>query len=150
MRPACLPGLALILALSAPAMAQTAPAPAPAAASAAEPNVVKTEVERKGRTGFEIFLGTYLTLDKACKIGPTPKIEYPTPPKNGKMTTRTYPINLRQVPGAPRGNCIGTSPNGIAVIYRSDRKFRGEEAIVFRVVYPAGDAREVTAKVIVQ
>lgn len=125
--------------------AQQAPAAPPA-----EPKIVKAETERKGRSGLEIFLGTYLTLDRDCKVGPTPKIEYPTPPQHGRMTTRSFPINLRAVPGAPRGNCIGTSPNGLAVIYRSERRYRGEDLIVFNVVYPNGEKREVTAKVIVQ
>jgi hypothetical protein len=156
MRPAIhsVSGLVMLLAVSG-ASGQTAPA-APASATptatapASAPNVVRTETERKGRSGLEIFLGTYLTLNRECKVGPTPKIEYPEPPKNGKMTTRAFPINLRAVPGAPRGNCIGTSPNGLAVIYRSERRFRGEDRIVFRVVYPTGDVREVTARVIVQ
>jgi hypothetical protein len=120
------------------------------AAPAAEPKIIKAETERKGRSGLEIFLGTYLTLDRECKVGPTPKIEYVTPPQHGKMTTRSFPINLRAVPGAPRGNCIGTSPSGLAVIYRSERRYKGEDLIVFNVVYPNGDRREVTAKVIVQ
>lgn len=125
-----------------------APATTPAAPVA--PKIIKAEVERKGRVGREVILGTYLTLSKECKVGATPKIEYPAPPKSGKMATRTSAINLRHVPGAPRGNCIGTSPNGILVAYRPERRFSGEETIVFKVVYPDGDAREVTAKVVVQ
>lgn len=155
------PGLAALLVSSVlgswSANAQTitpqapgAPAPGAAPATLAEPKIVKAEVERKGRVGREVILGTYLTLSKECKVGATPKIEYPAPPKSGKMVTRTSAINLRHVPGAPRGNCIGTSPNGILVAYRPDRRFSGEETIVFKVVYPDGDAREVTAKIVIQ
>lgn len=124
--------------------------PAATPAAPVEPKIVKAEVERKGRIGREVILGTYLTLTKECKVGATPKIEYPSPPQHGKMVTRTSAINLRQVPGAPRGNCIGTSPNGILVAYRPERRFSGEDVIVFKVVYPNGDAREVTAKVVIQ
>lgn len=124
--------------------------PAPAVAVSANPTVVKTEAARKGRTDTDIFLGVYLTLDRDCKVGPAPRFEFVTNPKHGKFRTRNHPINLRDVPGAPRRTCIGTSPNGQALIYRSDRRFKGEEKVEFRVVYPNGDKREVIATVTVE
>lgn len=126
--------------------AQPASTPEPAG----EGKVTTTSTERKGRTASDIFLGVYLSLDKECKIGPAPKLEFPTPAQHGKVFTRNFPINLRDVPGAPRRNCIGTSPSGMAVIYRSAPKFKGEETIVFKLTYPNTDIREVSAKVIVQ
>lgn len=128
----------------------TPSAPGQPAAAPHVPQHTKTEVERKGRTDSDVFLGTYLTLDRECKVGASPRIEFPVAPKSGKMRTRNHPINLRDVPGAPRRTCIGTSPNGVAVIYRSDRRFKGEEMITFKVVYPNGDTREVAAKVVIQ
>lgn len=117
---------------------------------AAEPKTVKSEVERHGRTGFDTFLATYLTLSKECKIGTNPKIDVTVPPKNGKINIRPNAINLRSVPGAPKTNCIGVSPSGVGVFYRAERKFKGEETFTYRVIYPTGDIREVTAKVITQ
>lgn len=122
----------------------------PAAVTPRQPVVTKTEVTRKGRPNNDIFLGTYLTLDRECKIGEAPKVTYSVEPKNGKMRTRPHPINLRDVPGAPRRTCIGTSPNGLAVLYRADRRFKGEEKIEFRLTYPNGDMREVSATVTVE
>lgn len=119
-------------------------------AAAGEAKIVKSEVERKGRTGVDTFLATYLTLSKECKVGVNPKIEVTTQPKNGKINTRTNAINLRAVPGAPKTNCIGTSPNGIGVFYRAERRFKGEDTFVYRIVYPTGDIREVSAKVVIQ
>jgi hypothetical protein len=147
--------------LAAPALAQAvAPQPlaqqqAPQAAGtgaqpAAAPKVTHVDVERKGRIGHDVFLGTYLSLDKECKVGAAPRIEFTTNPVGGKMRTRTNAINLRDVPGAPRRNCIGISPTGLAVIYRGERRFKGEEKIVFKVIYPNGDIREVNAKVVVE
>lgn len=144
--------------LAAPACAQAvAPqtlaqqqAPAPAAQPVAAPKVTHVDVERKGRIGHDVFLGTYLALDKECKVGATPRIEFVTNPVGGKMRTRNNAINLRDVPGAPRKNCIGISPNGLAVMYRGERRFKGEEKIVFKVIYPNGDVREVNAKVVVE
>lgn len=139
-----------------PVPSETPPASvSPASAEAPNPKaeegkVTKTNTERKGKTATEIFLGVYLTLDKDCKIGASPKLEFPTPPQNGKIHTRNFPINLRDVPGAPRRTCIGTSPSGMAVIYRSEKKFKGEENIVFKLTYPNKDIREVSAKIIVQ
>lgn len=115
-----------------------------------EPKIVKTEVERKGRIGREIFISTYLTLSKECKVGPNPRLETTEAPKNGKLYTRPNAINLRAVPGAPRTNCIGTSPYGLGVFYRPERRFKGEETFQFKIVYPEGDIREVSAKVIVE
>lgn len=120
------------------------------ATAGGEAKIVKSEVERKGRTGFDTFMATYLTLSKECKVGVNPKIEITIQPKNGKIVTRANAINLRAVPGAPKGNCIGTSPNGIGVFYRAERRFRGEDTFTYRMVYPMGDIREVSAKVLVQ
>lgn len=123
---------------------------APPPAAAGEAKIVKSEVERKGRTGFDTFLATYLTLSKECKVGANPRIEVTTQPKNGKINTRANAINLRAVPGAPKTNCIGTSPNGVGVFYRAERRFKGEDTFVYRIVYPTGDIREVSAKVVIQ
>ena len=127
-----------------------APPPVATPAAAGEAKIVKSEVERKGRTGFDTFLATYLTLSKECKIGANPKIDVTVPPKNGKINIRPNAINLRSVPGAPKTNCIGVSPSGVGVFYRAERKFRGEDSFTYRVIYPTGDIREVTAKVITQ
>jgi hypothetical protein len=129
--------------------------PTPGAATQAavtprQPVATKTEVTRKGRPNNDIFLGIYLTLDRECKIGEAPKVTYAIEPKGGKMRTRPHPINLRDVPGAPRRTCIGTSPNGLAVLYRADRRFKGEEKIQFTLTYPNGDTREVSATVTVE
>ncbi len=130
------------------------PAPAAPASTAsvpaAAPVVTPVEVTRKGRPNSDVFLGVYLSLDRDCKVGPTPKVEFAGDPKSGKLRTRPHPINLRDVPGAPRRTCIGTSPNGQAVIFRSDRRFRGEEKIEFRVVYPNGDVRAVSATITIE
>jgi hypothetical protein len=122
----------------------------PVVSASPEAKIVKTEVERKGRLGMDTFLGTYLTLSKDCKVGANPRLEIVTPPKNGKVVNRPNAINLRAVPGAPRGNCIGTSPYGLGIFYRADRRFRGEDLTVFRLVYPEGDIREVSAKIVIQ
>jgi hypothetical protein len=114
------------------------------------PKVIKAEGERKGRTGTDIFLGTYLTLSADCKVGPNPTIEFTAAPKNGITKLRTYPINLRDVPGAPKRTCIGTSPRGAAAVYRSNPRFKGEDHLSFVVRYPNGDTREVSMKVTVQ
>jgi hypothetical protein len=129
------------------------PAPGTQAAPAAPahtPVTTPVEVTRKGRPASDVFLGVYLTLDRDCKVGATPRVEFAGDPKTGKLRTRPHPINLRDVPGAPRRTCIGTSPNGQAVIYRSDRRFRGEEKVEFRVVYPNGDVRAVTATITIE
>lgn len=139
-------GLAVLAAVH--AHAQTA-APAASEEKAAAEST-KTEVERTGRMGRDVIFATYLTLSKDCKVGASPRVEFPVPPKNGKAGTRTSAINLRAVPGAPRKNCIGTSPNGVLVFFRPDRRFKGEEVFTYRVVYPDGSAREVVAKAIVQ
>jgi hypothetical protein len=126
------------------------PRPAAPAAAAYTPVTTPVEVTRKGRPGSDIFLGVYLTLDRECKVGSTPRVEFAGDPRSGKLRTRPHPINLRDVPGAPRRTCIGTSPNGQAVIFRPDRRFRGEEKLEFRVVYPNGDVRAVTATITVE
>lgn len=129
---------------------QAQPATTLAAGEKHTPKATQAEVERKGRTGYDIFLGTYLTLDKDCKIGAGPEITFPVPPKNGVTKIRTYPINLRDVPGAPRRTCIGTSPKGVAAIYQSKARFKGEDTLTFKVAYPNGDTREVAVKITVQ
>jgi hypothetical protein len=134
-----------------PAQAQATPAATPAAATpAVAPKATRTEVERKGRTGYDIYLGTYLTLSADCKVGSGPEITFPVAPKNGVTKIRNYPINLRDVPGAPKRTCIGTSPKGVAAVYQSKARFKGEDTLVFKVSYPNGDTREVSVKLTVQ
>lgn len=133
-----------------PQQGQATPPAAQAAVTPRQPVVTKTEVARKGKPNSDVFLGIYLTLDRDCKIGEAPKVTYSLEPKHGKMRTRPHPINLRDVPGAPRRTCIGTSPNGLAVLYRADRRFKGEEKIIFSLTYPNGDTREVSATVTVE
>lgn len=140
--------------LTPPAQAATTPTVSAQAASgekqAAAPKVAHAEVERKGRAGTDIFLGTYLTLSADCKVGASPEITFPDAPKNGVTKIRTYPINLRDVPGAPKRNCIGTSPKGVAAVYQSKGRFKGEDQLRFKVSYPNGDTREVSVKILVQ
>lgn len=129
---------------------QQAPASAATGPQQAQPDaskIVHVEVTRRGRANSDIFMGVYLALDRECRVGGPPRIEFTSPPANGRMKTRNHPINLREVPGAPRRTCIGTSPNGVAVVYRADPRFRGEDQVVFRAFYPNGDIREVTARV---
>lgn len=136
--------------------AQTAPAtPAVSQTAATDkaagtPKASHAEVERKGKTGYDIFLGTYLTLSADCKVGNSPEITFPEAPKNGVTKIRTYPINLRDVPGAPKRTCIGTSPKGVAAVYQSKARFKGEDQLRFKVAYPNGDTREVSVKILVQ
>ena len=134
----------------APQPPQGMPATQPAATTPPIGKVTTTEAERKGRTESEVYLGVYLSLDKDCKVGAQPKIEIVKAPASGKLRTRNHPINLRDVPGAPKRTCIGTSPNGIAVLYRSDRRFKGEDFANFRVVYPNGDVRDASVKISIQ
>lgn len=136
-----------------PAQAQATPAArTPVATTTTSATGVKTtraEVERKGRTGYDIYLGTYLTLSADCKVGAGPEITFPEPPKSGVTKIRNYPINLRDVPGAPKRTCIGTSPKGVAAVYQSKARFKGEDRLVFKVTYPNGDTREVSVKLTV-
>jgi hypothetical protein len=129
---------------SVPNAAAAANAPKP------EPKVVKTEVERQGRPNREVFIATYLTLSRDCKVGPNPRLEVSQAPKNGKVYTRANAINLRAVPGAPRTNCIGTSPSGLGVFFRPERRFAGTETFTFKIIYPDGDIREVAAKIVIE
>ncbi|CAN1492333.1 hypothetical protein MCEMSEM23_00229 [Rhabdaerophilaceae bacterium] len=150
----------IFLLTAAPVFAQSiTPVPRPpvqggaagqASATPHTPVVTKSEATRKGRTEQDVFLGVYLSLDRECKIGDAPKFEFTLNPLKGKIRTRSHPINLRDVPGAPRRTCIGTSPSGQAVIYRSDRRFKGEETVGFRVIYPNGDVREVSVALTIE
>ena len=125
----------------------TAPQVTPSSAATttpAAPKVITSEVTRKGRPGLDSLIATYLVLDRDCKIGADPKIDTIEAPKGGAIRTRPQPINLRDVPGAPRKNCIGTSPRGVGIFYRAERKFRGDDRAVVRVTYPNGDTRVIT------
>ncbi len=129
-----------------PVLAQQSPPPVAEAEAKAKP----TEVMRKGRAGIEILIGTYLTLSRECKIGVSPVLEITSAPKNGQIVPRPHPINLRDVPGAPKRTCIGTSPQGVGVFYRPARRFRGEDKVDFQMKYPDGSTRAVSATLLVQ
>ena len=107
-----------------------------------------TETKRSGRTGADIVLGADLSVEKGCKVGGPPKIEVTEKPAHGQIITRPQGVNIRTAPGAPK-NCIGLSPNGVAVIYRSARRFKGEDTATFQVTLPDG-VREVKAAITVK
>ena len=130
-----------------PAAAQPA---APAAAADPVPEVTTTEVQKQAKTGRDLFIGSYIQVDRTCKVGPTPKVEYPVPPKNGVLKTRPMPFNLGTAPGVPRRKCLGVSPAGIAVYYQGKWRFKGEDAFVYRVLFADGRVREVKGAVTVQ
>jgi hypothetical protein len=144
-------GRALIAAFAALIAGAGLAQPAASLPGPAEPSrLTKTSIERKGRSGRDILLGTYLTLEPECRIGPAPALDVPDPARNGSIVTRPMAINLREVPGArPRG-CVGTSPSGLGLFYRADRRFKGEETITYRLTYPDGSIREVRATIRVE
>jgi hypothetical protein len=133
----------------APGFASPAAATAPGAASASG-ETTTTEVQKQAKTGRDVFIGSYIQVDRTCKVGPTPKIEQPTPPKNGVIKTRPMPINLQTAPGVPRNKCLGVSPSGIAVYYQGKWRFKGDDAFVYRVLFADGRIREVKGSVTVQ
>lgn len=154
----------LALALPVSALAQTAapasPAPgfvpppkAEAVQPAAQPVLTdksSVEVSKTGRVDRDIFIGSYLSIDKTCKVGNRPEVEFTQPPKNGILRTRKDPVNLQTAPGIPRGRCLGVSPAGVAVVYRSKPKMKGEDTFIYTVKYPDGRVREVKGTVTVQ
>ncbi|HRJ69392.1 MAG TPA: hypothetical protein PK812_07265 [Beijerinckiaceae bacterium] len=157
--------IVLLLAVSVPALAlaqgqpplqpgfQTPPSAQPASTPAPAdpvPEITTTEVQKQAKTGRDVFIGSYIQVDRTCKVGPTPKIEQPEPPKNGVIKTRPMPINLGSAPGVPRNKCLGVSPAGIAVYYQGKWRFKGEDAFVYRVRYADGRIREVKGTVTVQ
>jgi hypothetical protein len=125
-----------------------APEPAPAAPVVADRSSV--EVSKTARTDRDVFIGSYITIDKTCKVGDRPTVDFTQPPKNGTLRTRKDPVNLQSAPGIPRGRCLGVSPAGISVIYRSKARFKGDDSFLYTVSYPDGRVREVKGTVSIQ
>lgn len=164
-----LPVLFLLVSVSGAALAQT-PAAAPKApgftappaagtisapqpAPAAQPAVVDVStatVSKTAKPDRDVFIGSYITVDKTCKVGATPTVEFTQQPANGRLKTRREAVNLQHAPGVPRNKCLGVSPSGIAVIYRSKPRVKGEDTFAYKVTYPDGRVREVTATVTLQ
>ncbi len=159
--------LTCLLSVHLPAQAQpvvpqaaTNPAAAPAPGFAtppmaqpvagAVPEISSIEVQKAGKAGRDVYIGSYITVDRTCKVGPTPKVEFTTQPKNGKLRTLPDAMNLTQAPGIPRNKCLGVSPTGIAIRYRSNPRFKGDDTFVYMVTYPDGRQREVKGTVAVQ
>lgn len=136
-----------------PEPAAIAPAPAPAQPAApTEPlstEVTSVAVTRDVKAGYEVTIGAWLTVSKECKVGETPKIEFVTQPTNGALRTKPAALNIRSIPGAPK-NCVGVSPRGIGVAYRPKARFVGQDTAFFKVLYPGGQTREVTATIMVK
>lgn len=147
--------LALLAVLAAipGARAQTGPTlqpPDPAGAVPAPTSVTSVEVKRTIKAGREAFIGSWLSVGPDCKVGETPKIEVISKPENGELRTRPAALNIRDAPGAPRRGCVGVSPRAIAVAYRPKWRFKGEDKAQFRVTFPDGRVREVSAIIEVQ
>ena len=159
----------LFLAVSLPAIGQTArpaaPAGAPAqgfqpppradAPPAAPAQAVVTdrsslELKKTAKAGRDVYIGSYITLDKTCKVGATPKIDITEQPKTGVVRVRPHAVVLMTAPGVQRNKCLGTSPAGIALWYRGNAKARGDDVFSYAVSYPDGRLRDVKATVTVQ
>lgn len=128
-----------------PAAVQPAAAATPAVTDVSSVTVAKT-----AKPDRDVFIGSYITLDKTCKVGATPTVEFTQQPANGKIRSRRDAVNLQSAPGVPRNKCLGVSPAGIAVMYRSNRKAKGDDTFAYRVTYPDGRVREVSGTVTVQ
>lgn len=143
------------------ALAQTSPAQPPqgftsppAAAAPAAPGAVggqehtETTAAKTAKTGRDVFIGGYITIDSSCKVGKQPEIAFTTQPANGTVKKRRDAYNLRNAPGARK--CLGISPDGIAVIYASKPRFKGEDSFAYTVTFGDGRTRSVKATVTVQ
>lgn len=124
------------------------PPAAPAAPVIAD--VSSVTVTKTAKADRDVFIGAYITIDKTCKIGATPTIEFTQQPANGKIRTRRDAINLQHAPGVPRSKCLGVSPAGIAVVYRSKPRMKGDDTFAYKAIYPDGRVREVSGTVTVQ
>lgn len=146
--------------LAAPAWAQSATpggfatppkVDAPATAASGNPaDHTEAEVKKTAKTGRDLFIGAYITVDKACKVGKQPTISVTQPPANGTARTRRDAFNLAFAPGVPRNKCLGVSPDGIAVMYVSKRAFKGEDSFSYVVTFGDGRTRTVKAAITVQ
>lgn len=129
---------------SPPAAAQ----PAPVAQPAAPAERSQAEVTKTAKPGRDVFIGSYLTLDKTCKVGERPTVTFTEQPKNGKVRSRGDSMNLAHAAGVPRNKCLGVSPSAIAVIYQGGPKFRsGSDSFAYNVKYPDGRERDVKVTV---
>lgn len=152
-----------LIAFSLPALAQQAqPQTAPgfqpppradaAPAQAAAPVVDRSSVEQKktAKPGRDIYIGSYITIDKTCKVGATPKIDVSEQPKAGALRIRPHAVVLMSAPGVQRNKCLGTSPAGIAVWYRGNARAKGDDVFSYSVSYPDGRIRDVKTTVTLQ
>ena len=119
---------------------------APGTAGAAEHT--ETTATKSGKTGRDIYIGGYITMDSSCKVGKQPTVEFTTPPANGVLKRRRDAYNLRNAPGGRK--CLGISPDGLAVIYASKPRFKGEDSFAYTVTFGDGRTRTVKATVTVQ
>lgn len=108
------------------------------------------DVAKTAKTGRDIFIGSYITIDKTCKVGKQPQIEFIDQPANGAIRKRRDGFNLTQAPGVPRNKCLGVSPEGIAVMYVSKPRFKGDDTFKYKVLFPDGRTRTVKVAVTVQ
>lgn len=150
-----LPVFLLTVMMTGAALAQTPapgfqPPPQAAPATPAVTDVSQATVTKTAKPDRDVFIGSYITVDKTCKVGATPTVEFTQQPTQGKLRTRRDAVNLQHAPGVPRNKCLGVSPAGIAVMYRSARKAKGDDVFTYKVTYPDGRVREVSGTVTVQ
>lgn len=110
----------------------------------------EADTQKTAKTGRDVFIGSYITVDKTCKVGKQPQIEFLTQPQNGSVRKRRDSFNLGHAPGIPRNKCLGISPEGIAVMYISKPRYKGEDAFSYKVRFPDGRSRTVKAAITVQ
>lgn len=108
------------------------------------------DLKKTAKPGRDVYIGSYITIDKTCKVGATPKIEITEQPPNGSLRIRPHAVVLMTAPGVQRNKCLGTSPSGIAIWYRSKPRAKGDDTFAYSVAYPDGRQRDVKVVVSIQ
>ena len=73
-----------------------------------------------------------------CEAIAPPTLHLYEPPRHGSVCARVEDIKVRAMYAGTESQCIGRLVRGIALIYRPDRGYTGNDGLRYAAQYPSG------------
>lgn len=93
--------------------------------------------------GYWLELGSYVTIDKTCKMTSVPQISVTQRPRHGSVRIYRKSGYGGFDRNGPHGACADVKYPGLAVRYTPARGYAGQDAFAYRVRFANGEIRNI-------
>lgn len=104
-------------------------------------NLPETRLTRSVFSGNEVQIAAFNFVNADCSSGPRPDLRIVTPPAHGAYRLEETTIQVDRKPDNPRASCNGKPVGAVAVIYKPEAEFTGNDGLVVDVDFRNGSVR---------